>query len=136
MVHGHERDGAAWSSEWLTLPQLAVAAGTALAHAGTVLETLTVDTERMTANLETSNGAVLAEAASFALFEHVPRAEAYALVKQSARESADTGAHLIEVLKSKSDAPVDWVAVADPKNWTGAAGTLIDRICAEVDGEV
>lgn len=136
LVHGHERDGAAWSSEWLTLPQLAVAAGTALAHAGKVLETLTVDPARMMANLEASNGAVLAEAASFALSEHMPRAEAYAQVKQAARESADTGAHLIEVLKSASDAPVDWASVADPKNWTGAAGALVDRICVEADGEV
>ena len=89
----------------------------------------------MTANLEASNGAVLAEAASFALSEHMPRAEAYALVKQAARESADTGAHLIEVLKSASNAPVDWASVADPKNWTGAAGTLVDRICAEADDD-
>ncbi|MGI9412367.1 MAG: 3-carboxy-cis,cis-muconate cycloisomerase [Hyphomicrobiales bacterium] len=135
LVHGHERDGAAWASEWLTLPQMAVATATSLAHAVTIFDMLTVDSARMMANLEASNGAVLAEAASFALSEHMPRAEAYALVKQAAGESANTGVHLIEVLKSKSDAPVDWAAVADPKNWTGAAGALVDRICAEADGD-
>ena len=134
LVHGHERDGAAWASEWLTLPQMAVASGTALAHASTVLDNLTVDSTRMMANLEASNGAVLAEAASFALSEHMPRAEAYALVKQAARKSAETGDHLIEVLKSQSHAPVDWAAVAEPKNWIGSAGALVDRICAEVAG--
>lgn len=135
LVHGHERDGAAWASEWLTLPQMAVASGAALAHAATILETLTVDSARMTANLDASHGAVLAEAASFALSEHMQRAEAYALVKQAARKSAETGHHLIDVLKSESDAPVDWAAVADPTNWIGSAGTLVDRVCAEADGD-
>ena len=136
LVHGHERDGAAWAPEWLTLPQMAVAAGAALAHAATILETLTVDSARMKANLDASNGAVLAEAASFALSEHVQRAEAYALVKQAARKSAETGDHLIDILKSESDAPVDWAAVADPKNWIGSAGALVDRVCAEADGGI
>ena len=135
MVHGHERDGSAWASEWLTLPQMAVAAGAALAHAVSILETLTVDSARMKANLDASNGAVLAEAASFALSDHMPRADAYALVKEAARKSAETGGHLIEVLKSKTDAPVDWTAVADPKNWIGSAGALVDRICTEADGD-
>jgi len=133
MIHGHERDGAAWASEWITLPQLAVTAGAALAHAGAILDTLTVDSARMMANLEASNGAVLAEAACFALSEHMPREEAYARVEQAARESVESGTHLVEVLKSESDAPVDWAAVADPKNWIGSAGALVDRICAEAD---
>ena len=133
MVHAHERDGAAWASEWLTLPQMAVDAGAALGHAVTILETMTINEARMRANLDASNGAVLAEAASFALSDHMPRAEAYALVKQAARKSAETGDHLIEVLKSESDAPVDWVAVADPQNWVGSAGAIVDCICAEAD---
>ena len=86
LIHGNERDGAAWASEWLVLPQMAVSAGAALAHAMTILDTLTIHSARMMTNLEASNGAVLAESASFALSEHMPRADAYSLVKMAARK--------------------------------------------------
>src|SRR5205085_2491024 len=33
LVHAHERDGTAWMQEWLTLPDMMVAAGTALTQA-------------------------------------------------------------------------------------------------------
>ena len=41
MVHEQERSGAAWSLEWLILPAMAEATGTALIHAETLLNTVT-----------------------------------------------------------------------------------------------
>lgn len=131
-IQEHERGSPGWQLEWLTLPQMAVAAGAALNHAITVVETLEVDAARMRANLDASNGLILAEAASFALSAHMPRAEAQALVKDACRAVAKTGRPLMEILAGRTDAPVDWVAVADPANYLGTANALIDRILARL----
>lgn len=132
MVQEHERGGPGWTLEWMTLPQMAVAAAAALRHGLTVAETLAPDAERMRANLEASNGLILAEAASFALSEHMPRAEAQALVKDACRTAAEQDRHLMDVLSEASDAPVDWQALRDPANYLGAASELIDRVLREV----
>ncbi len=40
LVHENERSGAAWTLEWLVLPQMAITAGAALRHAGQLVEAL------------------------------------------------------------------------------------------------
>lgn len=132
MIQEHERGSPGWQLEWLTLPQMAVATGAALNHAIAVIETLEVDTARMRANLDASNGLILAEAATFALAEHMPRTEAQALVKEACGEVVQSGRPLMEVLARKTDAPVDWDAVADPANYLGAANEQIDRILSRL----
>jgi 3-carboxy-cis,cis-muconate cycloisomerase len=129
-IQEHERGGPGWQLEWLTLPQTAVATGAALNHAIAVIDTLEVDTVRMRANLDAANGLVLAEAASFALAGHMPRPQAQALVKEACGDVATSGRPLMEILAGKTDAPVDWDAVADPANYLGSANALIDRILA------
>lgn len=120
-LHAQEREGAAWALEWLTLPQIVIAAGAALRHAAVLVETLEARPEAMRAAMEATNGLMLAEAATFALAEHMPRPEAQALVKVACAEATETGAHLREVLAAKTDAPVDWSAIFDPANYVGDA---------------
>jgi len=128
MIQEHERGGPGWQLEWLTLPQMAVAAGAALNHAIAVIEGLEVDAARMRANLEASNGLILAEAAAFALAGHMPKVEAQMLVKEACLEVARSGRPLMEVLAVKTDAAVDWDAVGDPASYLGSVDVLIDRI--------
>jgi 3-carboxy-cis,cis-muconate cycloisomerase len=123
----HERDGAAWQTEWLALPQMVVATGAALLRAGAVLDDLVIDSARMRANLDAANGLVLAEAAAFALAQHMPRAEAQALVKDACRAVTESGRHLTDVLAEKTDASVDWDSLRDPATYLGAAGALLSR---------
>ncbi len=126
-LHGQERDGAAWQQEWLVLPQILLACGAALRHMTALIEGLEVDRARMRANLDAVKGLVLAEAASFALSQHMPREEAQALVKQACQEVAASGRHLMDVLAEVSGAPVDWAALKDPSAHTGMAAELIER---------
>lgn len=133
-IQEQERGGAGWSLEWLTLPQMAVAAGAALRHAAGIAENLEVDAERMARNLEASNGLVLAEAASFALAAHMPRSYAQDLVAEACRTAAAEGRHLMDLLRERSDAPVDWESLKDPANYLGVADQLIDRTIAAARG--
>ena len=128
LIHEHERDGAAWSLEWLTLPQMVVAAGASLRLANALAASIEAEPERMRANLDASNGLILAEAAAFALARHMGREEAQALVKAACREAITNDRHLMDVLAEKTDAPLDWSALKDPRNALGVADGLIDRI--------
>ena len=106
-LHAEERDGSAWSLEWLTLPQMLVATAAALRHAQGLAETLAPDPGRMRAVLETGGGVAMAEAASFLLAAQMPRADAQALVKRAVAELATTGETLAEALTRLGPVPVD-----------------------------
>jgi len=134
-IQEHERGGPGWTVEWAVLPQMAVATAAALRHAEVLARTVEVDAERMAANLEASNGLVLAEAASFALAAHMPRAEAQAMVKEAAAEAAAAGRHLMDVLVSKNlGAPVEWEALRDPAAYLGSADVLVDSVLRAAHG--
>ncbi len=81
-LHLNERDGVAWTLEWLALPPLIAATGAALLRADGNAWRAARGAGRMRANIEATRGLVLAEAASFALSAHLPRPEATVLVKK------------------------------------------------------
>lgn len=118
-LHAQERDGAAWALEWMTLPQIVVAAGAALRHAHQLAESLTANPVAMKANMDRTNGLMLAEAATFALSGHMPRPDAQALVKTACQIAAKEQRHLKDVLADLSEAPVDWSQVFDPASYVG-----------------
>ncbi|MEJ8476046.1 3-carboxy-cis,cis-muconate cycloisomerase [Roseibium algae] len=124
----HERSGANWTLEWLTLPQMVVATGASLAHANRLLGSLEVNTEVMRETIVDSKGLMLAEAATFALAKHMPRPEAQAMVKEACKIVTISGLHLFDVLAEAGDAPVDWQALKDPGQHMGASDQMIDRV--------
>ena len=83
----HERGGAGWMLEWLILPQMTVAAGAGLARATDLMSCLVIDAARMRANVEATNGLMMAEAATFGLAAPMPRGEAERLVGEACTES-------------------------------------------------
>ncbi|MEL6220870.1 MAG: lyase family protein [Pseudomonadota bacterium] len=112
LAHAEERDAAAWALEWFALPPLIVGAGAGLRHATALADSLSADAERMRALLETGGCAALAEAASFGLAEHMPRADAQALVKQAVKATA-AGETLRQALARLSGREIDWDACLD-----------------------
>lgn len=129
-IHAHERDGAAWTAEWLVLPDLAVTAhGTAAVTART-LEGLSFDTARMAANVAAGGGLAHAESAAFALAAHMPREAAQRRVKAALAEAGAPGFDLLDRLAATTDAPVDWRDVRAGGPAMRAAGPLIDDVLA------
>ncbi|NIZ02020.1 3-carboxy-cis,cis-muconate cycloisomerase [Thalassospira lucentensis] len=129
-VHAHERSGSSWLLEWLTLPQMIMAAGTALAQAVDIVPNLKINADRMAENLDLSRGAMLAEAATFALADHVGRDAAETLVKDGLAKSAENATNLFDELPKLTDAPLDWAALRDPANYVGQSNAYIDRVVA------
>lgn len=123
-LHAEERDGGAWALEWLVLPQIVVATAAALRHAQGLADTLAPDPERMRAILDAGGGVALAEAASFRLAAHMPRAEAQALVKRAVAALPDTGETLAAALTRLGPVPV----TLDPADALGGTGETIDAL--------
>lgn len=132
VLQEHERSGAGWTLEWLVLPQIVLATGGALATANGIFDNLKVNPEAMRANVDSSNGLLLAEAASFALACHMPRPEAQTLVKTACQMSTRTNTHLFDVLAAHVPAEIaskiDWGDFRNAAGHLGSGNALIDRI--------
>jgi 3-carboxy-cis,cis-muconate cycloisomerase len=66
-VHRQNRDGAAWFTEWLTLPQICVSLGAMLRLTQDVLDRLTPDPQAMERDLGGGSGTIQAESLTFAV---------------------------------------------------------------------
>ena len=88
-VHQHQRDGAAWFTEWMVVPQLTLSLAAGLQHARALAEGLTPHPMQMRAALDGNLGLIHAEALSFALAELMPRPEAQAKTKALCLEARD-----------------------------------------------
>jgi 3-carboxy-cis,cis-muconate cycloisomerase len=134
LPHAQERDGAAWQLEWTILPDMVATAAAALAHAVELAGTLVVDGPRARATLDAALGLPLAEAVSFALAEHLPRAEAQQLVKDAAREAAVSGTDLLEIVASKVKLPIGWRRLRTDAEYPACSDLLIDRVLSAAAG--
>lgn len=131
-LHATERDGAAWTLEWLTLPPLMATTGAALRLAGEALARLRVDPARMRLNLEATRELVYAEAATFALSAVTDRAQAGAIIREAMNAMATDPRPFLTVLEARSPVAVDWDALRDPLAQLAPARMLVDRILAGI----
>lgn len=98
MLQEHERSAGGWQSEWPTISSIVQSAAVAASAMAEVAEGLTVDANRMRANLDATRGTIYAERATIVLGEKLGRDVAFALVERAVGESASTGKHLVDVL--------------------------------------
>lgn len=133
LVQEHERGTHGWQVEWLTLPQMFFLTAAASKEALLLSAHLTIDEERMRQNVAASNGLMLAEAVSFALADTMSRSDAQSLVKEACQLAVAEDRHLIDVVKERTDAPIDWQALKDETAYFGSSQKFIDRVLEEVE---
>ena len=132
MLGAQERDGAAWPVEWFALPALAAAAGAGLRTATELATSLRANPERMASALMADGGLMMAEAATFALAQHMPRPEAAAVVKAAVKHVREQGGTLAAALPPMDG--IEWVETLDPATQTGDAGAITDAFLARARG--
>jgi 3-carboxy-cis,cis-muconate cycloisomerase len=132
----HERGVGGWHAEWDTMRELMTLTGAAALHMQTLLEGLEVDAPRMRANLEMTNGLIMAERLTFALAPSLGKAKAKSFMETACKHAVADKRHLREVL---GDAPetkdLDLDALFDPSTSLGASDIFIDRILAVYEEE-
>ena len=99
-AHQHQRDGAAWFTEWMVLPQLALTLASALAHAKQLCPGIAPHPMKMRATLEDNLGLCHAEALSFALAKILPRPEAQNATKVLCREALAKSVPLADLARA------------------------------------
>jgi len=128
-----ERSLGNWHAEWVVLPELTMLGGGALHLSVGLIEGLEVDARRMRANLELTQGLIMAEALSMALAAKLGKEEAHRLVEELSRRAARKKRHLRDVAAAL-DRIVPGIRAAqlkrlfDPGNYTGQANTLVERV--------
>ncbi len=128
-IQEHERGTHGWQMEWLVLPQMFTLTAASLSKAIFLSQNLVVDEVRMRENVAASNGLVLAEAASYALSKtSLSKTDADNLVKEASQVVKQEGRHLIDVLKEKTDAPVDWDAIRKESSYLGSTEPFINCV--------
>jgi len=121
LVHRQSRDGAAWFTEWMTLPQMCCLAGRALAVGEQLSTSVDPVPHLMAARIDDGRGLIFAEALSFALTDRMSRPDAQATVKTMSREVQETGVSLRNL--AQRDFPGDWSHVFDVTRQLGTAPT-------------
>jgi 3-carboxy-cis,cis-muconate cycloisomerase len=132
-VQEHERGTHGWQMEWLVLPQMFNLTAAALNKALFLSQNLVVDEERMRENVAASNGLMLAEAVSYALARtSMSKADANKLTEEASQVVKQEGRHLIDVIRERTDAPVDWKALREESAYLGSTDAFIDRVLQAV----
>jgi adenylosuccinate lyase len=139
IVAEHERDGAAWKTEWVLVPRACTAAAVALALGVELVEGLRVDAERMRENLDAQRGYVLAEPVVLALAPHFGRHRAHALVREVALRGQEQGLPLLDALAAEpaiaEHLPAERLdELLRPEHALGAVDALIDRVLTRGPG--
>jgi len=133
LAHRQQRDAAAWIAEWLSLPQIVMGAGRALAVAETVAETMEPQPAAMARNIDGGLGLAYAEALSFALARQMPRPEAQAQVKTLCQEAQRTQTPLAS-LAARDWPEGDWTGLFDARAQMGEAPDHAARFVAAAKG--
>jgi 3-carboxy-cis,cis-muconate cycloisomerase len=137
-VQDHERSAGPWHAEWPTLPTLLLVTSGGLAAIVDIAEGLEVDAVRMRANLDATDGLIMAEAVTMALAEKIGKSDAHHLIEAASKKALADKKHLRDVLAAdaKVTAQLDADRIAklfEPMAYQGASQALIDRLLASTD---
>lgn len=139
MPQEHERSLGLWHAEWETLPEICCLVSGSLKQALLIAAGLEVDAERMTRNLDLTQGLVLAEAVSIVLAQRVGRDTAHHVLEQCCKRAVAQQRHLRAVLGEEpqvtaqlSGAELDHLL--NPAHYLGQARTWVERAVAEHSG--
>jgi 3-carboxy-cis,cis-muconate cycloisomerase len=135
MAQDHERATGPWQAEALVLPQAFVLTHGAVLHARAIAEGMVVDAARMRANLDVTQGMLVAEAVMMGLAPKLGRGEAHHVVKRACDAVLSEGISLRDALQREESvtAHLDRAGIErliDPAGYLGSADAFVDRMLA------
>jgi 3-carboxy-cis,cis-muconate cycloisomerase len=139
-VGEHERSTGSWQAEWPIMPALLLVVSGGLRSIVEIAEAIEIDAERMLANLDATEGQIMAEAVMIKLAEKLGRSQAHHLLQQLSKQAASEHRHLQEVLASHPEVTNHFSAdemarLFDPLAYQGVAQAFIDRLIVGSRGQ-
>ena len=133
MVQEHERGLGGWQAEWETLPEICMLTSGALSHLSQILAGLQINEAAMAENLHAAHGLMMAESVAMVLAKKIGRMPAHELLERLSHQAINTGQAFRDVLLadaeiSKHFSAADIDRLLDPRQYTGAARDLIERV--------
>jgi adenylosuccinate lyase len=135
----HERDLSNSANERFIIPMSMIILDEMLNLMINVISKLAVNIEKITSNLDMTNGQIYAEFVLEALIKKgIPRLEAYRNIQRIAFSSHDNKQHFHEAIKKDSSmyhilSPGDLKSIFDAKNHLSASSKIIDNVAKIVD---
>lgn len=133
MVSEHERDMGAWQAEWAWVPEVFALGDAALSQTLDVVSHLVIDRDRMRANLDLTDGLLMAERVMIALGRVIGRQAAHDRVHGLAMEAVESRRAFAELLVGDASivsalGGADAIrALLDPRTYLGGTDQFIDR---------
>ncbi len=129
----HERDAMAWRLEWIALPEMNIYVSYQLVALKAILDGITVNQERMYANLNYQHGLLLSEKVMFETGKKLGKQTAHHIVYEAAMISYEEQRPFSEVLLKQPEiaAHFDRATVKSwlvPENYTGLAKEKVDEV--------
>ncbi len=130
----HERDGRAWKTEWLVIPETVVSFAACVGGGARMLQGLRVDAGRMLANIGQHRGYLLSEPVLRALTERLGKHTAHEAVYAAAMNGIDRDQDFRTALRA--DARIDAISDAEldelleVRASLGSCAAFADRVCA------
>jgi 3-carboxy-cis,cis-muconate cycloisomerase len=90
-AHAGERDMGLWAVEWVAVPEALILTASVASKLAWVLEDLEVDTGRMRANIDLTQGAIMAEAVMMEFARRWGHEGAHAIVARASARAASSG---------------------------------------------
>lgn len=138
MVVEHERDGRAWKTEWLLLPEACLAFSASCALGVDMLTRLEIDTERMSANLASHRGYLMSEPVMRALADRLGKHTAHEVVYAAAMSGIEAGQDFVTALRA--DTRLDVIDDEELRSLLAvgpvleSAGQFVDRVLSGLGG--
>ncbi len=138
MVGDHERSTGPWQSEEIALPQIFVLTSAAFAQARAIAEGMTVDVERMRANLDLTHGLIVSESVAMALAERLGKTDAHHAVERACATVLAGGGDLAHVLAADPSVGAAFDEprlreLLDPNGYVGESGAVVDRVLRRIE---
>jgi 3-carboxy-cis,cis-muconate cycloisomerase len=136
MAQEHERAAGAWQAEWAALPNLFCYTAGAVARVRAAVSALELDAGRMRANLDLTNGLVMAESLATTLAQHMGRPSAQRIVQVACEQAQAANGALLGIALATPEITAHLSApeierALDPLTYLGSTDAFIDRA---VDG--
>jgi 3-carboxy-cis,cis-muconate cycloisomerase len=136
-VQEHERALGSWQAEWATFPALALVTSGGLGAIADLAQGIEVDPDRMRANVDITQGLIMAEAITLALSAKISRRDAQRLVEEASQKAVAEKRSLQNVLSEDERVTAHLPGpvlgrLFEPMSHQGAAQTFIDRLVGTV----